>query len=499
MITVRDVLERPVFRDAMLIAGRNGLHRAVHWVHVGEIPNLSQFLQGHELVLTTGVGLIGVDARTQFIHGLIDANAAGLVVELGQYWSRVPDDVRDIADNASFPIIAFGHAVRFLDLSREIDAMVISQHHRVLDDVEALSLNIRRALLNTDGPSRLVELLYHSIERPVLYRPRDSDDDVSFGVWDEIPPVPLDIALHPMQGHHYIRQTVMVFGAPFADLYVVHSETSIDERIYLALDRTVAALAQDAIRIASLDRSRRREEAALLSHLLFEENPEPALCRRFRNRHRLTVHAAYRVLVFESTRHGTGEWVRSQLPSGLNWVPFYESDRTIVVVSGNRPVIRNLPDLAERSRKDFVIGVSGPYDDPSTMHSALLEATEAATVATFLAKPSARYDTLGIWRWILFTPPHHLRRLLITPELGPLLDHPDAPRLLDTLEAIFAHIDSKMAASQALGIHRQTLYTRIRLIAELLGEDFLTSPRRIAFETAVMAHRYLTQQRRESR
>ncbi|PSR20827.1 MAG: PucR family transcriptional regulator [Sulfobacillus acidophilus] len=500
MITVRDVLSRPVFRTAVIAGGLDGLDRPVHWVHVGEIPNLGQYLKGYELVLTTGVGLTSLTARYRFIRGLITAGASGLVIELGQYLPQVPPDLIDLANVEHFPIIAFHNPVRFLELSQDINALLISQHHRILDDLEALSQGIRQAMLNTEGAVRLVQLLFESIARPVLYRPRDpADTPIVFGEWVEQPALPSDVALHPVQEstpHHRIRQSVMVFGEPIGDVFVANPGNPIDERVYLALDSTVAALAQDFIRVESLDRLRRREEGALLEHLLFEENPEPYLCQRFRGRYRLTPGYAYRVLAIATTTPLAPQMVRQLLPANMICAVYNQTDQTIFVVIGSAHAIEELPHLLPSPGmtpgEQPLLGISSQYNDPADMHQALSEANDAAAIARYCGRGQVSYDKMGIWRWILFTPHHHLQRLLIEPELGPLLQRRDRARLLETLDALLTHLDSKQAASHMLGIHRQTLYARIRVLEETLGPDFMAPARRTAIEAALMAHRYLT-------
>jgi purine catabolism regulator len=501
MITIHDVLSRPVFRTAVLAGGQDGLDRPVHWVHVGEIPNLGQFLKGYELVLTTGVGLTSLRARQRFMHGLIAAGASGLVIELGQYLPEVPADLIELANVEHFPVIAFHDPVRFLELSQDINALVISQHHRILDDLEALSQGIRQAMLNTEGATRLVQLLFESIACPVLYRPRDPGDAaIVFGEWLEQPSPPSDVALHPVQEstpHHRIRQSVMVFGEPIGDVFVANPGDPIDERVYLALDSTVAALAQDFIRVESLDRLRRREEGALLEHLLFEESPEPYLCQRFRGRYRLTPGHAYRVLVVVATTPLAPQLVRQLFPPNTVCAEYHQADQTIFVVIGLARAIAGLPHLFSPARTagdqpESLVGISSHYDDPADMHQALSEANDAAAIARYCGRGQVSYDNMGVWRWILFTPHHHLQRLLIDPELGPLLQRRDSARLLDTLTALFDHLESKQAASHMLGIHRQTLYARIKVLEDTLGPDFLEPPRRTALEAALMAHKYLT-------
>lgn len=495
MITVQGVLQRPAFSQAVVIAGATGLHRVVHWVHVGEIPNIGDFLQGNELVLSTGVGLTNPRARAQYLKGLIRAQAAGLVLELGQYLQDVPQDMILAADAADLPIIAFHHPVRFLDLSQEIDSFVISQHHQLLEDLETLSLNIRRALLNTDGSARLLELLYEHVDRPIYYRPRAVHAPPTFfGTWASPPPLASDIALNPTTSSTCVHQTVMVFGAPIADLYVASPGPTLEEHLFLALDRVISALAQDYIRTERLDRTHRREDARLLEQLLLDNSATPDVCQRFRARYRITETTAMRVCMIKPDSSTVLNQMRQHLKAGTTCAQLDLQECTIIVTIGPQSDINHWDPIVDSSTfrdRGIAVGISSLCSDPFYLHQAMAEASDAALVARFLKAPVCRYDAIGLWRWILSTPHQELKRLLVDPELGPILFRPDTPRLLHTLEALFTHVESRQAASVALGIHRQTLYARIRHLANLLGEDFLTAPRRLALEASLIAYHYL--------
>lgn len=499
MIRIVDVLKRPMFQAAHIVAGTDGLDRPVAWIHVGEIPNLGDFLRGEELVLATGVVLTDHRIRIQYLQGIIQAHASGLVLELGGYLQTVPDDMIAMANQCHFPIIAFSGTVRFLEISQDINTLLISQHHRILDELEDLSLKIRQALLNTEGAEKLLNLLSECTHRPTAYYPRDASDAIIVGSWAVEASLTLEPALHPEPWGSppcALRQTVMVFGRPVGDLFVSFTEESVDERLYLALDRTTAALAQDYIRAESLDRTRRREEAALLEGLLFEESPDHYRCQRFRTRYHLSHDRGFRVGIIKARDAGTNPRVAlAQLfhPT-LTMVEYGQSDELIVVLVGSMRLLTSLStmlkDQASHPRQ-LVMGFSFPYQEPVDMRQALAEAHDALLVAQYQGLAWAGYDTIGIWRWILYTPRAQLQHLLIDPELTKVITHPDAPRLLDTLEALVVHCDSRQSASQVLGIHRQTLYARIRSLTELIGPDFLEPPRRLALQSAITAFRYL--------
>ena len=53
-LTLQEVLGRPTFEHAYIAAGKQGLQRLVRWVHIIEVIQFEQLLQGGEMILTTG-------------------------------------------------------------------------------------------------------------------------------------------------------------------------------------------------------------------------------------------------------------------------------------------------------------------------------------------------------------------------------------------------------------------------------------------------------------
>ena len=52
-VTVGQILQLPVLKDARLLAGEEGLDRRVTSVTVGEVPDIADWLSGGEMVLST--------------------------------------------------------------------------------------------------------------------------------------------------------------------------------------------------------------------------------------------------------------------------------------------------------------------------------------------------------------------------------------------------------------------------------------------------------------
>lgn len=103
-LSVREVLELPVLAEGLprVLAGASRLDRAVRWVHVTELLNPADFLEGGELLLTTGMPYPEDASRLSgYVDQLADVGAAGLVVELGYRYRRVPRNSSPLARPAS--------------------------------------------------------------------------------------------------------------------------------------------------------------------------------------------------------------------------------------------------------------------------------------------------------------------------------------------------------------------------------------------------------------
>src|SRR6201995_317090 len=92
--TLADVLELEDVRRGrpQVLAGQSRLGVPVRWVHAIEQADAARLLQGGELVLSTGIALPDdPDLLATYVVSLAAAPVAGLAVELGRRYQRLPD------------------------------------------------------------------------------------------------------------------------------------------------------------------------------------------------------------------------------------------------------------------------------------------------------------------------------------------------------------------------------------------------------------------------
>jgi DNA-binding PucR family transcriptional regulator len=112
------------------------------------------------------------------------------------------------------------------------------------------------------------------------------------------------------------------------------------------------------------------------------------------------------------------------------------------------------------------------------------EARLAARVAHVVPRlrPVAAWDELGVHRLLACGPRRALREGAVDPAVEPLLARPD---LAATAAAYLDHAGNVPRAAAELGIHRQTLYYRLRCIEELTGLDLADGQDRLTVHLAL--------------
>lgn len=153
--TVREILALPVLQagDPVLVCGADrpdALDRPVRWVHVSDLPDLSNLLEGGELVLTTGQALTDERHRDAYLPQLAQAGAVALVVELGVHVDEVPSSVVAAGANLDLPVVALRRPVRFVEVTEEVHRRIVAEQYAEVDYARRVheaftNLSMRRA------------------------------------------------------------------------------------------------------------------------------------------------------------------------------------------------------------------------------------------------------------------------------------------------------------------------------------------------------------------
>lgn len=151
--TVAEVLGLPVVDrgNPMIRGGYDRLDRKVRWVHVSDLEDLSELVQGGELVLTTGRPLAGTGTRSaEYLQMLVEANVSGLVVELGGYVHEIPESLANLADELGLPLITLSNKIRFVEVTEVVHRRIVAEQYEELEFARNIherftALSVKRA------------------------------------------------------------------------------------------------------------------------------------------------------------------------------------------------------------------------------------------------------------------------------------------------------------------------------------------------------------------
>ncbi len=187
--TIRSILAGPAVQAGQpeVLSGSGRLDRPVRWVHVSEVREVADLLEGDELLLSTGLAMRGVGRGGRRLRGgaRSTAGAAGLIVELGEQLPSVPAAALELARSADFPLVVLHRQARFVLITEEVHRGIVADRFdfvRFAQDVHetftALSLEgagveeLVRAGAEMAGSSIVLEDLnrrvvaFHAIGRP---------------------------------------------------------------------------------------------------------------------------------------------------------------------------------------------------------------------------------------------------------------------------------------------------------------------------------------------
>jgi len=124
--TIADIVSLPVVQAGLpeRVGGGN-LDREVRWVHVSDLADLTNLLQGGEMVLTTGRPL--AEDPVAYLERLAAVGAVGVIVELGGL--ELAEDVARTADRLDFPVIALHREIRFVELTEQVHRSIVADQY----------------------------------------------------------------------------------------------------------------------------------------------------------------------------------------------------------------------------------------------------------------------------------------------------------------------------------------------------------------------------------
>lgn len=542
-LTVKEAIERPLFRGAKVVAGEGGLNRRVRWVHILEISNIDELIHGEEMILTTGIAFqTDCFDFVRYIEQLVKQNVSCLCIELGKSFREVPEEMIETANFHQFPLIIFPNTVRFVDITQDLHSIIINRHHKMLKELESISRAFHRLTLTSQGVVNVLKLLHSSTQAQIMYYPlqekpyfiptlsaSEEQSLLRHVAWklERLMEEESDMEneLYQWQYHDkvVIAQPAGAFGKTWSYI-VMFLDHPPQEYDYLILDSAALSISQDLLRIRYIEERRLYTENLWVDDLLhvriYDEKPIKALLGADFKK---IEHASFRVCLieFDSIKLRQKEMkgfdqsldihlslvVRSvfEQHSFLPLITMKNNQITVIAIDLNasrsskvalQQVLKSIQTILMENQPDsdkLLIGVGGEYTGLKNAHLSYQEAIHTMALIPCFDKRELFFEEIGVFQLLFNIHDKTVLRRFVDRYLGPLIEY-DKTRgseLLQTLKVYLDHDGSKQIAAQKLFIVRQSLYYRLDKISELLGEGYMNSENRLALQVALRAYQLL--------
>ncbi|WP_104104297.1 PucR family transcriptional regulator ligand-binding domain-containing protein [Arthrobacter sp. 08Y14] len=171
MLTVAAVLDLDVMRagEPEVLAGRELLERPVRWVHVAELRNLADLLEGGELVLTTGLAFgDSAAAAADYLAGLEAAGAAGVIVELTRDRPADAAALTTAAAGARLPVIRLHRRIRFVEVTEVVHRRIVARQFEQVARAREVHEVFTMLSLQSAGVQEIVDRAAQLLDSPVV-------------------------------------------------------------------------------------------------------------------------------------------------------------------------------------------------------------------------------------------------------------------------------------------------------------------------------------------
>lgn len=427
-------------------------HQDINWVAVTELEDPQRFINGGELVLTTGLRLKSAPDQRRFVRQVQRAGAVGIGFGIGLSHDTVPPAMIAEANRWGLPMVEVPYETPFIAIGKLVADAQSADHYSKLERLIAGHQVLARALLTGGGLAELLKHLGSMLRTDIaltqftaqLYS--SSKEHPSADTW----------ASYPIPTGRRDACTLWV-RQPFEDSGII-------------------GYAQNLISVELNNMVKQRQAQRALCGQVLEDVIHGALetseaQRRLAgvglNSTRKNV-----VLLAVSAAHHKA-LLSTSVPQPLeNAVAAVVGKDLVVVINddgGSAPALaRKLSDHLAEAGIHATIGIGGAYTKPNGLRWSYFEARDAASHGLPVNEP----ERLSLTSLLLASEDVPLADMA-NESLNPLraFDSTHGAELMATLESYLNNNGSVAAVAEALTLHRNTVRYRLAQITELTGYD----------------------------
>lgn len=522
-ITLKQVIESTPLKDAKILAGKNCLDRIIIGANIIEVPDVSKWMNGGEILFTTGYAFNGSSSSgCILIKNLAAKKIGALCIKTGQCMDEVPIEMIECANLYNLPLFELAKDKPFMFYMQPIYESIINKKAVELNKITELHEILLKA--QVEGGLEKICNTYSKIINKDVYLSDDSGK-ITYASSPEKQYVFEDILKTCIHEGILVKSTE-IFHKNVNDELIgivvspLHFKTSL-RPAYLVINLGIhnekslsfleTAQINYAVTLISLEIQNRQENylreqrvrGELLDDLLRENYEDSELL--FRRARFISFDLTLPFMIFTIGVKKEGESnnvanndeltsIKSQLKisierqlSSLKIVSMcLEKNSGIVVMvsfhSNNQETSVNTVALAtvthfRRQYKgySFFAGFGRTYKDIKKVPTSYLEAKLAQRVGLKLYsdKPLATFDSLGVFRFLYELKDSPAMLEFYHENMDKLIqyDKQNGGDLVKTLSYYFANEGNLRKTADSLFVHKNSVIYRIKKIENILEKS----------------------------
>ena len=438
-----------------VVAGSAALDRRISWLHVSELPDPTPWLDGGEVLLTSGLAVGSTESdQREYVARLAAHDVAGLAVGLGVVFDHVPHAIVDEAERLSFPTIEVPAITPFVAVTRAAHTVLTSERLASMTRALEVHEHLAESLVAGGGLEALLAITSERLGCGLSI----VVDGTVLAEWHGQDRLPGDGAVDlPLQA-----------GTREAVLRVATSELPLKDDMLIALAHARTVLSLELARRDAISATEMRLAGDLLDDMEHDRLDDEEIVRRM-SAFGLDASQAFSAMLVAAGSTVSPEIVRMEISRRLHElrIPSLAVTRqhsvAFLVGSEDDQVLLKLARELVRTGSIGRVGIGRSATGRALGRSVV----EARTALAALAGDVVSYRELGPLELLLALPDPTLLAF-VQRVLSSVVRE---PALITSLNTLFATGWVWSEAARQLGVHRHTLRHRMNRVQLLANSD----------------------------
>ncbi|MEU8396276.1 PucR family transcriptional regulator [Nonomuraea sp. NPDC048892] len=160
--TLQTVVRRMNLRPLAGTSAPGVLEAAVRWVAVSELADPTPYLEGGELLLTTGLRMEG--DQSHYVARLVARGVAGLGFGVGVSHEETPPALVTAAERTGLPLLEVPRETPFIAIGKAVSELLAAEQYEEISRAFAAQGRLTRAALRPEGMHAVIDRLAREVD-----------------------------------------------------------------------------------------------------------------------------------------------------------------------------------------------------------------------------------------------------------------------------------------------------------------------------------------------